>query len=91
LEQLRANLPPQPDAGHIIPAGERIAATRQKMKALGTLGIASETVASVKDFDLPGPAGPIPVRLYTPRWEDLFHHLCRPSRITTVEDLSQGI
>jgi acetyl esterase len=66
LEQLKANAPQQPPSAYLLAADEKIAEVRLKMKSIDALGIPSEPVLRVDDFDLPGPAGKIPVRLYVP-------------------------
>ena len=40
------------------------------MSASAALGIALEAVSKAEDFEIPGPAGRIPVRLYVPHTED---------------------
>jgi acetyl esterase len=49
---------------------EKVVASRQRVSASAALGIALEAVSKAEDFDIPGPAGRIPVRLYVPHTED---------------------
>jgi acetyl esterase len=51
-------------------AMEKVVASRQRVSASAALGIALEAVSKAEDFDIPGPAGRIPVRLYVPHTED---------------------
>jgi len=58
LEQFKANAPRHPSSAR----GASV--TPELLMMYGALGIAFEPVWRADDFDLPGPAGNIPVRLY---------------------------
>ncbi|HEV3258595.1 MAG TPA: sigma 54-interacting transcriptional regulator [Gemmataceae bacterium] len=49
---------------------DKVVASRQRVSDSSAFGIALEAVSKVEDFDIPGPAGRIPVRLYVPHTED---------------------
>lgn len=66
LVQVEANAPRQAKPGHILSAHEKIAAARQAMDLFSVLGLPSESVSKAEDFNIPGPAEDIPVRLYVP-------------------------
>jgi acetyl esterase len=70
LEQSQANEGQQQTPDHIPTSDEKIAAARRMVSASAAHGISSEAVAKVEDFNIPGPAGKIPVRLYVPHTED---------------------
>jgi acetyl esterase len=67
LAQFKAYAAQQPTPTRAPTADEKIVATRLMMKSFGPLGISSEPVLRVKDFELSGPAGKVPVRLYVPK------------------------
>jgi acetyl esterase len=66
LEQLKEHAAQQPAPMRPETAGEKIAATRLMFKSFGAFGLPSEPVLRVDDFDLPGLAEKIPLRLYIP-------------------------
>lgn len=68
LEQFQENAVQHPAAS--LSAMEKVVASRQLVSASSVLGIASEAVSKVEDFDIPGPAARIPVRLYVPHTQD---------------------
>lgn len=70
LEQLWADRAQQPTPDHIPTPDQKIAAVRQRIRDAAALGIPSEAVSKVEDFDVPGLGGKIPVRLYAPHWKD---------------------
>lgn len=70
LEQFRTNAAQQPNPEHILSRDEKIAATRQLVTDSAALAFPSELVSRVDDFDVPGPTGKIPVRLYIPSTEE---------------------
>ncbi len=57
----------QPESTHSSEPAEKIAETRLSVKSATAFGLPSEPVLRVDDFDLPGPAGKVPVRLYVPK------------------------
>jgi acetyl esterase/lipase len=70
LEQFQAKA-----VQHSAPAAprsamEKVVGSRQRVSASAALGLALEAVSKAEDFDIPGPAGRIPVRLYVPHTED---------------------
>jgi acetyl esterase len=67
LEQIRANAAQHPAPSSNLSRQEKIAVTRQLMKSYQSLRFPSESVSEIKDFDISGPAGKIPVRLYAPQ------------------------
>ena len=69
LEQFQANAAPQPVSSTPLSAHEKIVAIRQRMNASSAMRIASEAISKVQDFDIPSPAGKVPVRLYVPKTE----------------------
>ncbi len=66
LVQVEANTTRQAKPGHILSAHEKITAARQAMDSFSALGLPSESVSKAEDFNIPGAAGDIPVRLYVP-------------------------
>jgi acetyl esterase len=66
LEQLSADAIHPPATGQTLSTSEKIAAMRLMVSGAAALGIPSEPVSAARDLDIPGPAGPIPVRLYVP-------------------------
>lgn len=71
LEQSQATATQHPAPDHILTINEKMAALRQAISAsAAALGIPSEGVAKVEDFNIPGPAGEMPVRLYVPHMEE---------------------
>jgi acetyl esterase len=72
LAQFRANAVQHPAPSATLSAMEKIVASRQMVTSFSVLGIASEPVSKVEDFDIPGPAGKIPMRLYVPQSEDFL-------------------
>lgn len=66
LEQIRAQATAQPAPQAPLSQQEEIAETRQFMATLAQLAIASESVARVKDREIPGPGGKLRIRSYAP-------------------------
>jgi acetyl esterase len=65
LERLQTSAAPLPP-GHTPSAAEKIAARRQRVNSFAAFGLPPELLAKVEDFDIPGPAQKIPIRVYTP-------------------------
>ena len=72
LEQVQAMAAQQPVLDHRPSVDEQIAAFRATTKLTITLSGDSEPVFRVKDFDIPGAAGKIPVRMYVPSADALL-------------------
>ena len=70
LEQFQANAAQHPAPSTPLSAKEKIVATRQMTGTFAALKYPSESVSRTKDFDIPGPAGKVPVRLYVPHTEE---------------------
>lgn len=69
LEQFRASATQQLLPTRALSTGEKIGVARHMMKTFSTLGLPSEPILRTEDFELPGPGGKIPVRLYVPQTE----------------------
>src|SRR3954454_18684647 len=66
--QTAADDPPSPPLDQIPPAD-----LRQTLNGLlETLDAPAEPVANVEDREIPGPGGPIPIRVYTPEGQGPF-------------------
>jgi acetyl esterase len=70
LEQFQQNAAQYPAPVDTLSAKEKIVATRQRMSSFAALRYPSESVTRTEDFEIPGPAGKIPVRLYVPQTEE---------------------
>jgi acetyl esterase len=70
LEQFQANAAQHPAPSTPLSAKEKIVATRQMTGTFAALKYPSESVSRTEDFDIPGPAGKVPVRLYVPHTEE---------------------
>ena len=66
LESFQAMAPQQPASDHILSTEEKIAASRQMVRDAIGLGIPSEEVSRIEDFDIPGPGGKLSIRMYVP-------------------------
>jgi len=69
LEQIQAKAALAPPASAFLSAKEKIIATRQLRSSNTTLRYPLEPVSKTENFDIPGPAGRVPVRLYVPYLE----------------------
>jgi acetyl esterase/lipase len=70
LEQFQANAAQHPTSSTHLSAKEKIVATRQMMGTLASLSYPSESVSRIEHFDIPSPAGRVPVRLYAAHREE---------------------
>jgi acetyl esterase len=70
LEQFQTNAAHHPAPLKPLSAKEKIAATRQLMGTFAALSCPSESVSKIEDFNIPSPAGKVPVRLYVPHTEE---------------------
>jgi acetyl esterase len=66
LESFQAMAAQQPASDHILSTEEKIAASRQMVRDAIGLGIPSEEVSRIEDFDIPGPGGRLSIRMYVP-------------------------
>jgi acetyl esterase len=66
LESFHAMAAQQPASDHILSTEEKIAASRQMVRDAIGLGIPSEEVSKIEDFDIPGPGGKLSIRTYVP-------------------------
>ncbi len=73
LDHIAAQMAQAPKPDHPPSEAERVAMTRQGYAGTTELGGEPENVAHVEGRDLPGPAGPIPVRVYQPKIESGPH------------------
>ena len=69
LEQFQANAANNPASTAALSPEEKIAAARQMIAGSVALGHPFESVSKAEDFDIVGPVGKIPLRLYVPRKE----------------------
>lgn len=69
LRRLQASAAQSPAPSHTPSPAEKIAARRQRVDSFAAFGLGPEPLAKIEDFDLPGPARKIPVRVYTPQIE----------------------
>lgn len=69
LEQIQAKAAQRPAPSVHLSATERIVATRQLRSTSTALRYPLEPVSKIEDFNIPSPAGKIPVRLYVPHTE----------------------
>ena len=70
LEQFQANAAHHPPPTTSLSPGEKVAASRQLVSTSAILGYPAEPVLRSEDFDIPSPAGKVPVRLYVPHTEE---------------------
>jgi acetyl esterase len=70
LEQFHVNSAQHPAPSTPLSAKEKIVVTRQMMGTFAALRCPSESVSRTEDFDILGPAGKVPVRLYVPHTKE---------------------
>jgi hypothetical protein len=78
LEQFQANAAQHPAPTTSLSPEEKVAASRQLVSTSAILGYPAEPVLRSEDFDIPSPAGKVPVRLYVPHTEEPLPIAARP-------------